>query len=244
MPHGIHTPIDANHLCYGVHSEVPFSLDAGKGKCCMWLVTKVEIYFFKNRFMDGKWSNLNAPRSYTPWCRSILGPIVGCPFHCMQENGNAACGWLIKWNFIFLKYVSRMARNPTSPQDLTNSNTTTKCWMRSGWWVAMAIYPPSYGRTWPTAASQGRRPAAAALPWALLCCPSLLSQSYRATSDSSASTLSVTHCYSLYCFCFDTPAVSPNQRSQNTCSCTVASTGPEALRSYSWPSLTQTGWLV
>ena len=30
-------------LTFGVHCGVPFSLDAGKGKCCMWLVYKVEI---------------------------------------------------------------------------------------------------------------------------------------------------------------------------------------------------------
>ena len=28
---------------FGVHCGVPFPLHAGKGKCCMWLVYKVEI---------------------------------------------------------------------------------------------------------------------------------------------------------------------------------------------------------
>ena len=37
---------------------------AGKGKCCIWLVNKVEIYFAKIGFMDCKWSNLNVPTAY------------------------------------------------------------------------------------------------------------------------------------------------------------------------------------
>ena len=39
---------------FGVYSVLPFSLDAGKGKCCMWLVSKVEIYFSKIGFLDCK----------------------------------------------------------------------------------------------------------------------------------------------------------------------------------------------
>ena len=35
---------------FGVHYGVPFSLHAGKGKCCMWLANKVEIYFPKMGF--------------------------------------------------------------------------------------------------------------------------------------------------------------------------------------------------
>ena len=42
---------------FEVHCGVPFSLDAGKGKCCMWHVKKVEIYFAKIGFMGSKWSN-------------------------------------------------------------------------------------------------------------------------------------------------------------------------------------------
>ena len=31
-------------LTFGVHCGVPFPLDAGKGKCCMWLLKKMEIF--------------------------------------------------------------------------------------------------------------------------------------------------------------------------------------------------------
>ena len=71
---------------------VAISLYAENRKCCMWLVNKVEICYGKVGFIDCKWSNLNAPGSYTPWCHSILGCAVGCPFLWMQEKGNAACG--------------------------------------------------------------------------------------------------------------------------------------------------------
>ena len=58
---------------FGVHCGVPFSLNAGKGKCCMRLVDKVENHFAKIGFVDCKWSNLNAPGSYTLCCPSLLG---------------------------------------------------------------------------------------------------------------------------------------------------------------------------
>ena len=134
---------------FGLHADVSISLNAGKGKCCMWPVNKVEIRFAKIGCVDCEWSNLNVPGSYyTPWsyslfisglpnsldagkgecsmwpvnkveisfpkicfvpqvplCHSLLGSIVGCPFHSMQEKGNAACGLLIKWKFILQKQV-------------------------------------------------------------------------------------------------------------------------------------------
>ena len=65
---------------------LPFSLDAGKGKCCMWLVNKVKISFEKVGFIASKWFNLNAP---APWC-PFLGSTVGCPF--LWEK----C-WMRKW---------------------------------------------------------------------------------------------------------------------------------------------------
>ena len=77
---------------FGVYCGVSISQYAGKGKCCIWPVNKVEIHFAKIGFVDCKWPNLNAPGSYTPRCHSLLGSIVGCPFHCMQEKGNAARG--------------------------------------------------------------------------------------------------------------------------------------------------------
>ena len=52
----------------------------------MWPVKKVEIHLCKTGFVDSKWSNLNAPGSYTPWCQSLLRSTVGCPFLCMQER--------------------------------------------------------------------------------------------------------------------------------------------------------------
>ena len=84
MPQG-HSPLDLIHIWDPLW--VPFSLHAGKGKCCMWLVEKVEIHFAKMGFVDCKWSNLNVPGSYTPWSHSLLGSTVGCPFPCMQEKG-------------------------------------------------------------------------------------------------------------------------------------------------------------
>ena len=97
---------------FGVHCGVSISLYAGEGNCCIWPVNEVEIHFAKMGFVDCKWSNSNAPGSYTPWCYSILGYIVGCPFHCMQEKGTAASGLLIKWKFILQKWVSWTANDP------------------------------------------------------------------------------------------------------------------------------------
>ena len=39
---------------FGVHCGVSISLYAGKGKCCMWPVNKVEIHLAKIGFMDCK----------------------------------------------------------------------------------------------------------------------------------------------------------------------------------------------
>ena len=79
----------------GVHSGVSISLYVGKGNSCIWPVNKLEIHFAKMGFVDCKCSNLNAPGSYTSWSHSLLGSILDCPFLCMQEKRNAACG-LIK----------------------------------------------------------------------------------------------------------------------------------------------------
>ena len=70
-------------FAFWVHCRVPFSLDAGKGKCCMWFVNKVEIYFSKIGFMDCKWSNLNDAGSCSPWCHPILGSAEGIPSRLM-----------------------------------------------------------------------------------------------------------------------------------------------------------------
>ena len=80
----------------------PFLCMQKKGNAaCGWI--KIEIHFSISGLMDCKWSNLNAPGSYTPWCYSLLGSLVGCPFHSMQGKGSAACGLLIKWKFLFQK---------------------------------------------------------------------------------------------------------------------------------------------
>ena len=98
---------------FGVHCGVSISQYAGKGRCCMWPVNKVEIHIAKTGFVDCKWSNLNALGSINPWCYSLLGYIEGCPFHSMQEKGSAASGLWIKWKFILQKQVSWTAKNPT-----------------------------------------------------------------------------------------------------------------------------------
>ena len=49
---------------FDVYWEVLFSLHAGKGTSCMWLVDKVKISFPKIGFKYSKWFNLNAPVSY------------------------------------------------------------------------------------------------------------------------------------------------------------------------------------
>ena len=43
------------------------------------------------------------PRVIYPLVSFTFWSIVGCPFLCMQEKGNAACGLLIKWKFIWQK---------------------------------------------------------------------------------------------------------------------------------------------
>ena len=85
--------------------EVSFSLHSGKGKSCMWTVNKVEICFTQIHFIYSKCSNWNALGFHTPWCHPLLRSIVRCLFLCMQEKGNPACGMLIWWKFIFLKWV-------------------------------------------------------------------------------------------------------------------------------------------
>ena len=67
-------------LTFEANCGVPFSLEAGKGKCCIWLVNKVEIHFAKIGFLECKWFNLNGPGSDTPWCHSLLGPLWGAIF--------------------------------------------------------------------------------------------------------------------------------------------------------------------
>ena len=39
---------------------------------------KVEIYSSKIGFVDSKWSNLNTPGSYTPWCPLYVALFSGC----------------------------------------------------------------------------------------------------------------------------------------------------------------------
>ena len=84
------------HPCKGfrIHYRIPFSLHAGKGNCCMWLVNNVEIHFRKICFMVPKWTNLNVPWSYTHWCHSLLGssPLCDCPR--VELNSGPRCSGL------------------------------------------------------------------------------------------------------------------------------------------------------
>ena len=50
-PKVIHTML---LFTFGVHCGVTLSLHAGKGKCCLWLVNKVEIHFAEIGFVDSK----------------------------------------------------------------------------------------------------------------------------------------------------------------------------------------------
>ena len=61
--------------------------------CRMWLINKVELHWAKIGIVDCKWSNLNAQRSYTPWCHPFLGSYVGCPFLCAGKG--KCCMWLV-----------------------------------------------------------------------------------------------------------------------------------------------------
>ena len=56
---------------FGSTLRCPFPLHAGKGKCCMWPVNKVEIHFAKIGFLDSKWSILNDTGSSTSMARRI-----------------------------------------------------------------------------------------------------------------------------------------------------------------------------
>ena len=69
----------------------------------VWVYNKVEILCAKMGYMGGKWSNLNASGSSTPWSLSPLGSTMGCPFSCTQEKENAACSLLKQRKFIFQK---------------------------------------------------------------------------------------------------------------------------------------------
>ena len=90
-----HTPLVP--ITYGVHSGVPFSMHAGKGKCCMWSIKKVKIYFSKIGPLHLK--------SYTPWSHSPLGLTLGSgvPFYLHAGKGNAACWSVKKWILIIQK---------------------------------------------------------------------------------------------------------------------------------------------
>ena len=52
---------------------VPLSSAWRKMETACGMLKKVEILFAKIVFVDCKWSNLNAPGSYTPCCYSLLG---------------------------------------------------------------------------------------------------------------------------------------------------------------------------
>ena len=84
---------------FGVHCGVPFSQYAGKGKCCMWPVNKVEIPVSKIGFVDSKRSNLNAPGSYTPWYHNSFGVHYRryFPLHAGKGKYCMNLGLVISW---------------------------------------------------------------------------------------------------------------------------------------------------
>ena len=67
MPQG-HTPLGVTHfwcvLCGALFSG------CRKREMLHVAAKKVNIYLAKIGFVDSRWSNLNAPGSYTPWCRA------------------------------------------------------------------------------------------------------------------------------------------------------------------------------
>ena len=78
---------------FGVHWRVSFSLHAGKGNCCMWLVSKGEIYFSEIGFVDSKWSNFNVQVSYSSLCYLLFVPLmVSFPLNAGKGN---CCMWLV-----------------------------------------------------------------------------------------------------------------------------------------------------
>ena len=86
---------------------------AGKGKCSMWLMKKVEIHVAKISFMVCKWSNLNVPASFTTWCYLLLRSVMECSFLCMLEKGKW-CMWLMKKVKIHVAKIGFMVECPSS----------------------------------------------------------------------------------------------------------------------------------
>ena len=86
----------------GDHCGVPFSMHTGKGKCCMWLFNKVEIYFPKKGFIDSKMSNLIAPGSNTHWCRPLYDALF-----CACRKGKC-CMWHVNKVEIYFPKVGFM----------------------------------------------------------------------------------------------------------------------------------------
>ena len=72
MPQG-HTPLGVIHF-WGPLWGALFSA-CRKMEILHMSVNEVEIYSEEIGFVDSKWSNLNAPGSYTSWCHSLLGPL-------------------------------------------------------------------------------------------------------------------------------------------------------------------------
>ena len=99
---------------WGTLRGVHFSACRNIEKCCMWSGNKLIKWKFipKNSSRGLQMVQLECPGSYTPWSHSLLWYIEECPFHCMQEKGNAACGQVKKWKFIFEEEVLWIANGP------------------------------------------------------------------------------------------------------------------------------------
>ena len=100
-----HTPFGLIHF-WG-QCGVPFSLYSGKGKCCMWLINKVEIDFARAGFVDCKWSNLNAPGLYLLWSHSPAGVYNGVAF-LLYAGKWKSCMWLVNQEEIHFAKVGFM----------------------------------------------------------------------------------------------------------------------------------------
>ena len=98
------TPLVTLSQVVNCRAFIPFSA-CGKGKWCMWLVNNMEIYFFKNMIHGLQMVQFE--------CHRVTHPLVTVSFgfNCVAfrslhvGKGNAACGSLTKWIFIFQKRI-------------------------------------------------------------------------------------------------------------------------------------------
>ena len=61
--------------------------------------------FSKNRPVGLQMAQLECRRVIQTHSVILFWGPLGVPFLCMQDKGNAACGLIIKWKYVFQKYV-------------------------------------------------------------------------------------------------------------------------------------------